>query len=124
MPRVLRTLKLVEILFSDVFNIFLLFKTFFSEFPSEIKKKCLKKLCFKPLEMAKESILTSFHVNTATKSWSKYTTLMYSCKKSGHRGPWGQGGGNSKDSEKKLSTVLESREHRPFISRAHPAFKR
>ena len=45
---VARTQKLVELLFSAVFNLFCSFQTFFSDFTAEIKKKSEKeqKTCF------------------------------------------------------------------------------
>ena len=53
-----RTQKLVELLFSAVFNLFCSFQTFFSDFMPEINKK-LQKRTNKKTEI----------------SWSKYTTL-------------------------------------------------
>ena len=58
--------------FSAVFNLFCSIQTFFSDFMAEINKKRLKKT--KKLKTAEKSILTSFWVRAAPKSWLKYTT--------------------------------------------------
>ena len=58
------SLKLVEILFFAVFNVFCTFQTFFSDLMPEITKKRVKmNVSFE------KSILTSFWVRAAPESW-------------------------------------------------------